>query len=181
MNHAARAALTDAVAARYRCRMYTPDLATACQVARGPAVRAIGWLERGQPFPTGPVDPRFLAALRAQLTNRWLPVVSCGVHACDLGACGGAAGAQHVIIPSPRCVYVAPDLVAHYVEAHAYAPPAELVDAVLACPAQSSDAYVELLLPHAGIWNLDEVAVRRIAAAAREAAAPPAREGGFRW
>lgn len=162
--------------------MYFSDLATECQVARGPAVRAIGWLERGQPFPTGPIDPRFLAALRAQFENRWLPVVSMGVHACDLGACGfGAAGAQHVIIPSPRCVYVAPDLVLHYIEDHAYAPPAEFVDAVLACPAQSSDAYVALLLPHAGIWNLDEAAVRRIAEEVREAGAPPANEGGFRW
>jgi len=163
--------------------VYAPDLATECQVARGPAVRAIGWLERGQAFPTGPVDPRFLAALRAQFDNRWLPVVSAGMHACDLGGCGGAAGAQHVIIPSRDCVYIAPELIDHYVEAHAYAPPAEFVEAVLACPAQSSDAYVELLLPFAGIWRLDAAAVRRIATHARER---PEREadagtGGFRW
>jgi hypothetical protein len=69
--------------------MYVPDLATACDVATGEVVRAIGWLERGKPFATGRAEPRFVAALRSHVDDvgKWLPVMSPGVHFCDLGGC----------------------------------------------------------------------------------------------
>ena len=171
--------------------MYAPDLSTECECASGPAVRAIGWLEHGQPFDTGSVDPGFLAALKAHVADagRWLPVISPGVHFCDLGGCGRTGGAHYVIIPAATCVYVAPALVVHYVEHHRYAPPPEFVAAILACPEQSSDAYVELLTPFASTWRLDADGVRRIAATApgrRKAHAEAeaqreASKGGFKW
>jgi len=110
-----------------------------------------------------------------------MPFESAGVHFCDLGGCRRAGGSGVVIIPSRACVYVAPDLVEHYVEQHQYAPPAELVAAVLACPAQSSEAYIDLLLPFARIWSLDGDGVRRIGAEARSRRQPHAGEGGFKW
>ncbi len=150
--------------------MHVHDLATDCPVALGPAVRAIGWLEGGSPFPTGNNDPVFARALASHAMDhgRWLPVLSLGVHFCDLGTCRRAGGDQYVVIPSTTCVYVAPELVSHYVEEHRYTPPDEFVAAVLACPEQSSDAYVELLLPFAGIWRLTATNVRTIAKGAVE-------------
>jgi hypothetical protein len=171
--------------------MHAADLATACQVASGDRVRAVGWLEASQPFPIGHVESRFLERLRSHVADpgRWLATVSAGVHSCDLGGCAGAAGSQYVVIPSHHFVYVAPDLVVHYVEQHAYAPPQQFVDAVLACPEQSSDAYVQLLLPFAPVWKLDADRVRRIAATApqrRQAhseakAQREAAKGSFKW
>jgi hypothetical protein len=171
--------------------MYSPDLATECLVAAGSAVRAIGWLELGRAFPTGAVSDAFVSALRAHVTDpgRWLAVACAGSHRCDLGGCDGQRGAQHVVIPSRSCVYVAPDLVVHYVEVHSYCPPQEFIDAVLACPEQSSEAYVELVIPFAKIWNLDEATVRRVASdapAMRRARADTdarqeANKGGFKW
>lgn len=145
--------------------MYSPDLATECQVARGPAVRAIGWLAVGHLFAEGDADAALLAALGEHLhaKARWLPFATAGVHFCDLGGCERAGGAQHIVIPSATCVYVAPDLIKHYVEVHRYAPPAEFVTALHACPPQSSAQYVELLIPFADVWNLDERRVRAIA------------------
>jgi hypothetical protein len=162
--------------------MYSPDLSTACEVASGEPVRAIGWLERGRSFPTGSVDQRFLAVLQKHVEGpgRWLAVVSCGVHFCDLGGCPRAGGSQYVIIPSATCLYVAPDLVVHYIADHRYSPPNEFVAAVLACPEQSSDAYVDLLLPFAGIWSLDADGVRRIASR-RVRTEPDPNQGNFRW
>lgn len=150
--------------------MYSRDLATECEVASGPAVRAIGWLEQGQPYPTGPVDRRFLEALRSHVHDPgyWYAVYAMGPHRCDLAGCTGAMGSQHVVIPSATCVYVAPTLVVHYVEEHHYAPPAEFVAAVLACPEQSSAAYVELLMPFASVWRLSPEGVRTIASRAPE-------------
>lgn len=156
--------------------MHYADLSRECQLGTGPAVRAIGWLERGKPFSVGTVDGAFVARLEAHITDwgRWLPMVAAGLHFCDLGGCERRAGAQNVIIPAQTCVYVAPDLILHYIKAHQYEPPQEFIAAVLSCPEQSSDAYVDRLLPFASTWQLDEAAVRQIAAGAprrREAAA----------
>jgi len=75
------------------------------------------------------------------------------------------------VIPSQSCVYIAPDLVVHYIEAHRYAPPTEFVEAVLACPEQLSDAYVELLLPFVSSWgeylDADRLRQRSVEAAQR--------------
>src|SRR5262245_37215055 len=102
--------------------MYAPDLSNKCQVAEGQTVRAVGWLERGRSFTSGSVDQRFLSVLRAHTSDpgRWMPFVSAGVHFCDLGGCARAGGSDFLIIPSITCVYVAPDLVVHYVEKHHY-------------------------------------------------------------
>ena len=171
--------------------MYSPDLATECQVAAGAAVHSIGWLERGHDFRRARALPAFVAQLRSHVTDggRWLPVVSAGIHTCDLGGCERASGAQHVIIPSHTCVYVAPELVLHYVEQHDYAAPQEFVDAVIACPEQSSDGYVELLAPFGTIWRLNAQGVARVAKAARMrreeaahlAAQLEANKGSFKW
>jgi hypothetical protein len=150
--------------------MYAPDLATECFCANAPHVRAIGWLEDGHKFPQGAIDPRVPTILRGIVTDaaRLVPVVSWGIHHCDLGGCTGEGGSHYVVIPSPSCVYIAPDLVVHYIDAHHYAPPAEFVDAVLACPEQLSDAYVELLMPFVSSWGeyLDADRLRQCAAEA---------------
>jgi len=175
--------------------MYAPDLATTCQFASGPAVRAIGWLENGKPIPTGETDPQFLVALRAHATDpcRWLPFAFAGMHFCDLGDCERISGSQCVIVPAPSCLYIAPDLIVHYVEQHSYAPPAEFIAAVLACPEQCSDDYVALLLPFASTFRLDADGVRSIAAdaparrkvhaeaVAERLARDLANRGNFKW
>jgi hypothetical protein len=96
---------------------------------------------------------------------------------------------QYMIVPSRASVYIAPDLIVHYVEQHRYAPPAEFVDAMLACPEPSSAAYFDLLLPFADIWRLTPDAIRRIAADAPErrkahaelVAQQEASKGRFKW
>lgn len=168
--------------------MYFPDLARECQIAKGPAVRAIGWLEHGKPFPVGAVDERFVLVLKQHVEHddRWLPFAAAGLHFCDLGGCGGTAGGQNVIVPAETCVYVAPELIVHYVEAHQYAPPQEFIAAVLACPEQSSADYAEKLLPFASVWGLDEAYVRGIPARSAErrkamAEYAAANRGNFKW
>lgn len=173
--------------------MYYPDLAMECQIVRGPAVRAIGWLERGRPFATARAEPHLLDVLRRHATDagRWQPLRMAGVHLCDIGPCPRTGGVGNLVIPGETCFYVAPELVLHYVEVHDYAPPAEFVAALLACPEQSSEDYVAriLALPFAETWCCDAAAVRRLAAEAPRARAyaqevrarAAANEGKFRW
>lgn len=42
-------------------------------------------------------------------------------------------------------VYVAPELILHYIEAHLYKPPDEFINAVLRSPDQNSSAYLDAI------------------------------------
>ncbi len=61
--------------------------------------------------------------------------------------CASAApyGSGEVFVPGERCIYVAPRLVIHYLEAHRYRPPDGFVRAVLACPRMGSSRYLRAL------------------------------------
>jgi hypothetical protein len=57
-----------------------------------------------------------------------------------------AMGANDLYVPGQGVVFVAPSLIAHYIDAHEYAPPAAFQDAVEACPPMRSVAYLRALL-----------------------------------
>lgn len=117
-------------------------------------MRAIGWLGAGHAFPVGAVSPEFLAALHSHIRSAWQPVVCAGPHFCELcheppadkrSRVGRVGGSGNVWIPAGNAVYVAPELIIHYIEEHHYRPPDEFVTAVLACPKQGSAEFHELL------------------------------------
>jgi hypothetical protein len=106
---------------------------------------AIGWLLPAHDFVQGVAPPEFVAKLK-RLAATWgdstlaLGWGACGgVHTCEF--CGHALGAGRLGVPAGDRLFYAPDMIAHYVEAHAYLPPAEFVAAVLACPIPGTKAY----------------------------------------
>jgi len=123
----------------YGERMHYPDLATECQVARGARVRAVGWLAEGHVFTRGDVDAKVIPALAQLRDEGWVHVAAAGPHECEL--CRGAREARNILVPAPDVLYVAPAMVIHYIDDHAYRPPPEFVAAVLACPAPLTDEY----------------------------------------
>jgi hypothetical protein len=54
-------------------------------------------------------------------------------------------GSANVFVPGEACVYVAPSLILHYIDTHAYAPPDVFWEAVRACPPMRSMAYLKLV------------------------------------
>jgi hypothetical protein len=46
-------------------------------------------------------------------------------------------GASNLFIPGKGCAYVAPSMIAHYIDKHRYEPPPEFWRAVLDCPIRS--------------------------------------------
>ena len=127
------------------------DLDTTTQIARGPHVRAIGWLSVKHPHPKGPSSEAFIDRLRA-LCERWgesvralhWPVAG-GPHTCEL--CNDFCAAGNVGVPAGTALFVAPEMVAHYVEKHGYLPPQEFVDAVLASPTPGTADYADAVKP----------------------------------
>lgn len=136
--------------------MWIEDLAPLGDSAR---VLAVGWLERGRPYPTGDVAPGVFAKLRDLLVDLWQPATTGGSHDCDL--CfhePEKRGTRNLFVPGSGRLYVAPELILHYVNAHGYAPPAEFCHAVLACPPTRSPEYRRALTAAAGPGFLASVA-----------------------
>jgi hypothetical protein len=127
------------------------DLETTTQIATGPHVRAIGWLSSGQSYPTGAVPESFVARLRS-LCARWSdsnqalhwPVFA-GPHTCEL--CNEFRASGNVGIPAAGVLYVAPEMVSHYVERHGYLPPQEFIDAVLTTPTPGTPEFTRAVNP----------------------------------
>jgi hypothetical protein len=129
-----------------------PDL-TECPYfpVRVPALRAIGWLERGKAFPIGGVEPEVYAALLELSKNPWQPMVTLGWHDCDLCQYEVTArSCANVFVPGREVIYVCPELTTHYMNAHGYMPPEEFCQAVLACPPMGSRAYLSAILSNGG-------------------------------
>ncbi|MBI2920359.1 MAG: hypothetical protein HYY18_04670 [Planctomycetes bacterium] len=132
-----------------------PELGTRTMVAAGEHVRAVGWLAAGQPYTRGAASPEFVAALR-QFVAGWrvsgnclgLPLAA-GPHACEF--CGQFLAAGNFGVPSGEVLYVAPEMVLHYVQVHEYLPPSEFISAVLGSPVPGTPEYAAAAAPFAEI------------------------------
>jgi hypothetical protein len=112
---------------------------------------AVGWLEPGFAYSQGTVPPAFAARL-TEFARRWIDSiealdggVAMGYHTC--GFCRAAHGSGTFGVPSGATLYWCPELVAHYVERHGYAPPAEFVAAVMVCPLPGTPEYAAAVAP----------------------------------
>lgn len=115
-----------------------------------PSLRAVGWLERDRGFVQGPVDRQVYERLQELLKRPWEPMVAGGRHECDLCLYEGTRGKSNLFIPGSGFLYVCPELIIHYMNAHGYKPPAEFCHAVLACPPMRSIIYLREILANGG-------------------------------
>jgi hypothetical protein len=112
---------------------------------------AIGWLERGHPYPMGEAPLEVFTKLKTLLVNPWQPAVAAGYHPCDLCLYEPEkAGTHNLFVPGEKCLYVTPELILHYINAHQYRPPDEFCEAVLQCPPMRSAEYRRTLATSAG-------------------------------
>lgn len=111
-----------------------------------PCLRAVGWLEQGRPFPTGKVEVEVYARLLELLKEPWQPSFFMGFHRCELCQYEGETGTRNLFVPADGLAFVAPEMIAHYMNAHGYRPPDEFCAAVLACPPMRSMPYLKAIL-----------------------------------
>jgi hypothetical protein len=101
----------------------------------------VGWLDRGRSFNSGTADPDFLLRLKRFYTRRVRQTR--GFHLCPFcnerrfgvpieidGTELLLGSAEIEVKDTGGKVYVAPDLIYHYITDHQYLPPPEFVAAV---------------------------------------------------
>ncbi len=117
-----------------------PDLSpcTYFGIDPGKTLLAVGWLERGDAFPTGPVEDRVYQRLTELTRQSWGYFLYLGHHTCSLYQHGGAKGTANMLIPGDGVIYACPELITHYIDAHWYRPPDQFQTAVLSCADQTS-------------------------------------------
>ncbi|HEY1376407.1 MAG TPA: hypothetical protein VGF55_06415 [Gemmataceae bacterium] len=126
--------------------MHIPDM----QVLDSGRV-AVGWLHRDHPFPHGEVSPEFIVHLKELARRHYASAdaldwgATGGCHTCEL--CDKVLGFGSFGVPAGDRLFYAPDMIAHYVEQHRYAPLAEFVAAVLACPLPGTPEYANAVRP----------------------------------
>lgn len=111
---------------------YCPDLGPCFgdKEPRWPHRLAVGWLDDLHAFPTDPVAPELIERIVALCGH---PVDhTLGFHRCELCDDGFSNGV--VRVAGPAALYVAPQMLAHYVTVHSYQPPAPFLDALLHGP-----------------------------------------------
>lgn len=120
-------------------------------------LRAVGWLEPGYTYSKGDVDRGVFEKLCDLLQKPWSPVHFFGIQGCGFCRFTGGKPTQlqrksgivqipgnsvlNLFVPANDVIYVAPELIAHYIDAHGYRPPYEFIEAVLLCPKMSSKEY----------------------------------------
>ena len=114
------------------------------------ALLAVGWLSVDTQYETGDSDPSFFAKLLELAHSPWEPGVCMGVHECELCQFQPAVGTANIFVPYQGNIYVAPELIVHYIAAHRYKPPQVFVDAVMACPTMNSMDYKKAVLANGG-------------------------------
>lgn len=114
------------------------------------SLRAVGWLTIDKPFVTGPMDKDVFVKIKELLRDHWQPMVTLGVHHCDLCQFDSPCGSANLFVPNGDLIFVCPELVVHYIAAHHYRPPDEFIEAVVNCPMTSSMQYKKLLLKSGG-------------------------------
>jgi hypothetical protein len=134
--------------------VYVPDLSALGH----PQLIAVGWLAKGETYARGPVTEPFVGALLGLLANPWQPVLSAGFHRCELCRISGgpsqmqwagemlSLGTTNLYVPFEGRIFVSPSLIAHYMDAHEYAPPEVFQTAVLQCPQMRSTGYLKAVL-----------------------------------
>jgi hypothetical protein len=110
---------------------------------------AVGWLDADSAFAKGNVSSDFFKSLVELLADPWQPVAIAGRQPCSLcrftGGLTARLGAANLFVPNVAHVFVAPSLIAHYIDAHDYCPPMQFQTAVANCPPMRSIEYLKLM------------------------------------
>ena len=142
---------------------FFPDLGTTSMMVTGDYVRAIGWLHPDHPYSKGRVSAAFLDRLKefvkqsGESSDALFFGAAGGIHTCEF--CEWAHGGANFGVPDGDILFVAPEMIVHYIVEHDYCPPAAFVEAVMRCPLPESEEYQLITEP---FWHLHKAVIDRM-------------------
>jgi hypothetical protein len=142
---------------------FFPDMGRETMVAWGDHVRAIGWLHPDQPYSKGAVSAEFLARLKEFVARSGDSAEALyfggfgGFYTCEF--CDRAHGINNFGVPDGDLLFVAPEMIVHYIEEHGYQPPDEFVHAVIRAPLPDTEEYQEITEP---FWHKHKAVIEQI-------------------
>lgn len=129
------------------------------QLANDVRLISIGWLNNDFDFPTGFVTWNFFSKLCELAQNPWQPFLFRGYHHCELCQFPNHQetykASNNLFIPFNNVIYVAPEMILHYINVHHYLPPAVFIEAVIQCPDMRSMEYKKSILNNGGKGLID--------------------------
>jgi hypothetical protein len=149
---------------------FFPDMGCETLVAAGEHIRAVGWLHPDHPDAQGEVSDEFLDRLKTFAARSGDSAQALyfgafgGFHTCEFY--GLAHGIGNFGVLSGDLLFVTPEMVVHYIEQHAYCPPADFVAAVFRSPMPDTEEYQLLTEP---FWHLHREAIQRMVQSAEVA------------
>lgn len=133
---------------------YFPDLCTGSMLGAGESLRAVGWLSPEHAYTRGDVSPKHIRLLKEHLSDAFQTSFFMGCHTCEF--CLRRRKQMNLIVPTSEVVYVAPEMILHYVTEHGYRPPDCFFEALQACPKQGSPDYMRLFIKFHTYFRLTE-------------------------
>lgn len=112
---------------------------------------AVGWLHPDHSFSQADPAPEFLHKLKEYASRAYASAKALGFgaaggfHSCEF--CNRAHGTTNFGVPAGDRMFFSPEMIAHYVEEHRYAPPPEFIAAIMASPLPGTREYVDAVAP----------------------------------
>ena len=129
-------------------------------------VLAVGWLSSAHSYNRGEVSAEVFARICELLLDPWQPGTILGRHQCSLcrfttgpselvlrDNTTVSIGSRNLFVPAGDVLYVAPSMVAHYIDSHEYQPPDEFIAAIKECPPMRSVEYLRQM-KHFGLHRV---------------------------
>jgi hypothetical protein len=144
---------------RGRKMSFFPDMGCESLDAAGNHVRAVGWLHPDHAYSKGDVFAEFFARIKEFAARSGYSAEALyfgafgGYYTCEF--CDRAHGIGNFGVPSGELLFVAPEMIVHYIEKHGYCPPPEFIEAVLRAPLPDTEEYQLITEP---FWHMHRAA-----------------------
>ena len=119
---------------------------------------AVGWLSSKYSFKVGKISESTFRHIEKLNIEPFQPIISMGLHTCELCQFDGVKGNRNLFIPSDENIIVAPELILHYIGCHGYAPPDRFLISCLKIDRLNGNEYYKLLLKNKGSFLLNKPA-----------------------
>ena len=83
-------------------------------------LKSVGWIETEKDFQVGAIPKDVYFKLCELQKNPWMFAMFCGFHECDLCQFQGETEISNIFIPHNNKIYICPELITHYINAHSY-------------------------------------------------------------